>query len=113
MSIVIHCRDPYALAPFWSLVTGLPIFPDDAESLAARSLAPGESVLLGSRDSLHLWITPAAQLLEPGRTHLDIACDQQERETILASGATVVREMENWTVVADPEGNELCLVATG
>jgi hypothetical protein len=112
-SIVIHCRDPYVLAPFWSLVTGLPIFPEDAEGLRKRSLGPEESVLLGRREELHIWITPAVQLLEPGRIHLDIACDDDERATILLAGATVVRETGEWTVVADPEGNEFCLVPTG
>lgn len=29
-AIVIHCRDPYVLAPLWSLVAGLPIVPKDA-----------------------------------------------------------------------------------
>ena len=77
LAIVIHCRDPYVLAPFWSLVTGLPIFPEDAESLRTRSLAPGGSVLLGNRDELHVWIAQAVKLLEPGRTHLDIACDDE------------------------------------
>lgn len=109
-SIVIHCRDPYVLAPFWSLVTGLRIFPDDAVSLRTRSLAADESVLLGTRDQIHIWITPALKLLDPGRVHLDITCNDDERAAVLDAGATVVREAGEWTVVADPEGNEFCLV---
>lgn len=112
LSIVIHCRDPYVLARFWSLVTGLPVFPEDAKSRETRSLAADESVLLGNREELHVWITPAVVLLEPGRIHLDIACNHQDRAAILAAGATVVREAAGWTVVADPEGNEFCLVPT-
>ena len=45
-SVVIHCRDPYLMAPFWSLVTGLAPVDEDAVKLAERSLSERESVLL-------------------------------------------------------------------
>ena len=78
-SVVIHCRDPYVMGPFWSVVTGLPIFPEDKAAIQARSLAPSESVLLGRKDdgTLHVWITPAQELLGVGRTHLDIVGDRE------------------------------------
>jgi len=78
-AIVIHCRDPYVLAPFWSLATGLPIFPEDAASIQTRTLAADESVLLGNRADLRVWVTPAVKLPGPGRIHLDIACNDEER----------------------------------
>jgi hypothetical protein len=108
-SIVIYCRDPYVLGPFWSVATGLPIHPQDLAAIEARTLEPDESVLLGRKDdgTLHVWIAQAQELLPFGRIHLDIRGD---REAILAAGATVVREQEHWTVMADPEGNEFCLV---
>lgn len=110
-AIVIHCRDPYLLAPFWSAVTGLPVVPDDQAKLTDRSLAPGEAVLLrdpaGHRPDI--WIAPADELLPAGRTHLDIAAEDGELEAVLAAGATVVRTLPRWTVLADPEGNEFCL----
>jgi hypothetical protein len=111
-SVVIHCRDPYLLGPFWSLVTGLPIVADDRQKIADRSLAPMEAVLL--RDPAHgqpdLWIAPAVDLPVPGRIHLDIVADDAERAGFIAAGATVVRDMPKWTVLADPEGNEFCLL---
>jgi hypothetical protein len=112
-SIVIHCRDPYVLGPFWSLVTGLPIVAEDLAKIADRGLAPMESVLLRDPDGAGpaVWITPAAQLPEPGRLHLDIVASAEERAAILAAGGSVVREMPKWTVLADPEGNEFCLQA--
>jgi hypothetical protein len=110
-SVVIYCRDPYVMGPFWSVVTGLPIFDEDKAAIEARSLAPDESVLLGRKDdgTLHVWIAQAQELLPVGRIHLDVRGD---REAILAAGATVVREQEHWTVMADPEGNEFCLLRT-
>jgi hypothetical protein len=111
-AIVIHCRDPYLLAPFWSAVTGIPIVPDDLAKLAERSLDPAEAVLLrdahGHRPQI--WIAPADELLGPGRIHLDLVGDAEERAAVLESGATVVRELPDWTVLADPEGNEFCLL---
>jgi hypothetical protein len=111
-SIVIHCRDPYRLAPFWSLVTGLPIDPEDQPKLDTRTLEPDESVLLGRRDgpATALWLTPAEHLLPVGRQHLDVQATAAEREAMLAAGATVVRVQERWTVMADPEGNEFCVL---
>ncbi|MEV0427509.1 VOC family protein [Micromonospora sp. NPDC050495] len=111
-SIVIHCRDPYLLAPFWSVVTGLPVVDEDRVKLAERSLDPDEAVLLrdpgGRRPDV--WLTPVALLPGPGRIHLDLVGDAEERAAVLEAGATVVRELPRWTVLADPEGNEFCLI---
>ncbi len=110
--VVIHCRDPYVMGPFWSVVTGLPIFPEDRAAIENRSLEQWESVLLGRKDdgTLHVWLTPAREVAPAGRIHLDIRGD---REAILAAGGSVVREQEHWTVMADPEGNEFCLLRAG
>jgi Glyoxalase-like domain len=41
--------------------------------------------------------------------HLDIRLrDRTHLNELLALGATVVSEQENWLVLADPEGNEFC-----
>ncbi|MFI2646123.1 VOC family protein [Micromonospora fulviviridis] len=114
-AIVIHCRDPYLLAPFWSTVTGLPVADQDRVKLGDRSLEPGESVLLrdpaGHRPDV--WISPVDFLPGPGRLHLDLVGDAEERAAVLEAGATVVRELPRWTVLADPEGNEFCLLPRG
>ncbi|MEH0936071.1 VOC family protein [Micromonospora psammae] len=114
-AIVIHCRDPYLLAPFWSLAAGLPVAPEDERKLADRSLAPDEAVLLRDphRHRPDLWIAPVTATGEqpgPGRIHLDLVGDAEERAAVLEAGATVVRELPGWTVCADPEGNEFCLL---
>ncbi|WP_446216573.1 VOC family protein [Micromonospora sp. IBHARD004] len=111
-AIVIHCRDPYLLAPFWSAITGLPVADVDQVRLADRSLGPTEAVLLrdpsGHRPDV--WISPADDLPAPGRIHLDLVGDAEERAAVLEAGAAVVRELPRWTVLADPEGNEFCLL---
>jgi len=109
-SVVIHCRDPYLLAPFWSLATGLPVHPDDVKALASHSLDEDESVLLGPRDGFHVWITPAAELKPVGRIHLDVTGKDDDLKSLLKAGASVVRDLPHWTVLSDPEGNEFCFV---
>ncbi|MFI6679714.1 VOC family protein [Kribbella sp. NPDC050470] len=109
-SVVIHCRDPYLLAPFWSLATGLPIHPDDVKSLSSHSLEDDESVLLGAREGFHVWITPAEELKPAGRIHLDVTGADDDLRSLLKAGAAVVRELPHWTVLSDPEGNEFCFV---
>ncbi|MEV0153340.1 VOC family protein [Micromonospora sp. NPDC050686] len=110
-AVVILCRDPYLIAPFWSVVTGLPVVEQDQGRLADRSLGPAESVLLrdphGQRPDI--WISRADALPAPGRMHLDLVGDAEERAAVLEAGATVVRELPDWTVLADPEGNQFCL----
>ncbi|WP_433164017.1 VOC family protein [Kribbella sp. CA-247076] len=109
-SVVIHCHDPYLLAPFWSLATGLPVHPDDVKALASHSLEEDESVLLGTRDGFHVWITPAEELKPPGRIHVDVTGEDEDLRSLLKAGASVTRELPHWTVLSDPEGNEFCFV---
>ncbi len=110
-AIVIHCRDPYLVAPFWSTITGLPVAPEDRAKLAERSLGPTESVLLTDPTGTgpDIWIAPAEDLPPVGRIHLDLAIEDGDLEAVVAAGATVVHTLPRWTVLADPEGNEFCL----
>ena len=75
-AVVIHCRQPAALAGFYAEVLGLPVAPADAAAIEAGTLGPDESVLLGSRDALHVWLTPVRAIEPvPGRVHLDVRLD--------------------------------------
>lgn len=111
-AIVIHCRQPAALAGFYAEVLGLPVAPADVAAIEAGTLGPDESVLLGSRDALHVWLTPVRALEPvPGRVHLDVRLDVAgDLDRLIALGAT--RQWQDpkgcWTVLADPEGNLFC-----
>lgn len=111
-SVVIHCADPALLGPFWSLVTGIPVVDEDLRAIADGTLAPDEAVLLRSTDGdPDVWLTPAEDLLPHGRIHLDVVATPEELASFLVAGATVVAEREKWTVLADPEGNEFCVIS--
>ncbi|HET7012423.1 MAG TPA: VOC family protein [Streptosporangiaceae bacterium] len=111
-AIVVHCRQPAALARFYSAALGLPVDPQDVAAIEAGTLGATESVLLGRRDSLHVWLSPVPDLEPtPGRTHLDVRLDALgDLDELIALGAT--RQWDDpegrWTVLADPEGNLLC-----
>lgn len=113
-AIVIHCRQPGALASFYAVALGLPVHPDDEAAIAAGTLAEDESVLLGSRDALHVWLTPVRDLEPaPGRVHLDVRLDTaSDLDRLIGLGATRQREdpAGRWTVLADPQGNLFCAV---
>lgn len=113
-AIVIHCRQPAALARFYAEALGLPVHPDDAAAIAAGTLNEDDSVLLGSRDALHVWLTPVGELEPaPGRVHLDVRLEAAgDLDRLIDLGATRQREDPDgrWAVLADPQGNLFCAV---
>jgi len=113
-AIVINCREPAALASFYAELLGLAVSPEDAAAIAAGTLGEDESVLLGSRDSLHVWLTPVGDLPPvPGRVHLDVRLDSgEDLGQLTALGATWQWDdpRGRWTVFADPEGNLFCAI---
>jgi hypothetical protein len=111
-AIVINCREPATLAGFYAELLGLAVTPQDAAAIASGTLGQDESVLLGSRDSLHVWLTPVRDLqMVPGRVHLDVRLHPGEDPGRLTGlGATWQWDdpRGRWTVWADPEGNLFC-----
>ena len=117
INVTIHAREPRRLAMFWSEVLGYPIVQDDGDLV--RLAGPRTT---GAPDLLFL----RADELAPtgGRLHIDLAASDidVEVERLLALGAQLVdgenesggarrREAHGipWVVLADPEGNALCL----
>jgi hypothetical protein len=116
--IVIDADHPAKLARFWiEALDEYDIMPyDDAEldRLAALGLTP-------ETDPSVMAVGPAPRLcfqLRKGerplrnRLHFDIAAADPVAEVsrLLALGATVVRETDDYTVLNDPEGNNFCVV---
>ena len=116
INVTIHARDPRSLASFWSGVLGYPIVQDsdDLVRLAGPRTQGAPDVLILRADEL----APTG-----GRVHLDLAASDIDAEVrrLLALGAQLVdgdddgnprrREAHGipWVVLADPEGNELCI----
>jgi hypothetical protein len=111
--LVIDCHDPEALAAFWAAVLDYRVlFREDCEV----EIGP-EAGFGGAAPTLVFGRVPDPT---PGklRLHIDVnATDRDqdaELERLLSLGATPAdvgqTGEESWHVLADPEGNEFCLL---
>ena len=110
--IIIDCHDPSTLAHWWGEVLGWPVV-DDPRGMSWLSAS-------GSWDALPMIVclpVPEPKTIK-NRLHLDVSplgCDQaEELERLLGLGARRVDvgqpEDAPFVVLADPEGNEFCLL---
>jgi predicted enzyme related to lactoylglutathione lyase len=110
-NVAIDCADAYELARFWSRVTGSPLQPDTR---------PGDGetqVLLAEGPVLHFNQVPESKQAK-NRIHLCLRPEttrEEEVERLLAVGATLAADHRapdgsGWAVLADPEGNEFCVL---
>jgi predicted enzyme related to lactoylglutathione lyase/uncharacterized damage-inducible protein DinB len=112
--ITFDCHDPAVLGRFWAEVLG---YEDDPENRNE----PGDPELLlvdpeRRRPGLLFIVVPEGKTVK-NRVHLDLQpADGRdvEVERIKGLGGTVVADHRTpdgagWVVVADPEGNELCI----
>ena len=108
--VVVDARDLPRLARFW------------AQALRWRVLSERErEVVIGPDENapVGMCFMPAAEpKTVKNRVHLDITTSAEDRdaeiERLLALGARRVdigqTGQESWTVLADPEGNEFCVI---
>lgn len=111
--ISFDAHDPYALARFWSQLTGYAITDEDApgdDEVLIESGRPGVPDLLFLR-------VPDTKTVK-NRVHLDIqppgGTRDEEVKRLLGLGARTVDDRRTddgmgWVVMADPEGNEFCV----
>jgi hypothetical protein len=107
--VVLDCQDPVALAPFWAEALDYRQSPLQEPYLA---LVPKER----DRPLLLLQRVPEPKQGK-NRMHLDLRIDrlEEERDRLLSLGATqlsdeIREDGFRWYVLADPEGNELCVI---
>ncbi|AQZ65572.1 glyoxalase [[Actinomadura] parvosata subsp. kistnae] len=110
-NVAIDCANAYELARFWSEVTGCPMHPEDRPGDEETQVMLSEGPVLyfnqvpepkTGKNRLHLCLRP-----ESSR--------EEEVERLIRLGATLVvdRRREDgtgWAVLADPEGNEFCVL---
>lgn len=112
--LVIDCRDPERLAAFWCEVLGYIVLDHEDEDI---EIGPEGAGFGGPQPTLIF-----SRVDEPTtgklRLHIDVnATDRDqaaELDRLLAAGATPAdvgqTGEESWHVLADPEGNEFCLL---
>ena len=108
--IVIDCNDPARVAEFWSGVLGWEVQASDDVLWMSESGAPFPDLVL-------VFAAVPEPKTTKNRVHLDVSpvgCDRDEEVARLeALGATRVdvgQGDQPWVVLADPEGNELCVL---
>ncbi|MGW6422541.1 VOC family protein [Nocardia sp. NPDC055053] len=111
---VIDCADPRLLADFWCEVLGyVEIDQEDGDV----EIGPPGSVPGGPQFTL-LFSPSAERKREKLRLHLDVNPTDRDQDAELArlldAGARKIdigqTGAESWHVLADPEGNEFCLL---
>lgn len=111
--LVLDCRDPEALARFWCGVLDYVVLDRDEDSVEIGT----RDGFGGPQPTMILSRSAAPERAKP-RLHLDVNATDREQEAELARlsglGARPVdvgqTGDESWHVLADPEGNEFCLL---
>lgn len=106
--IVVDCSDPSSLARWWQVATGWQIV-DEVGGAIELAPAPGQTPSL-------MFIKVGEHKQHKNRLHLDWVPDDQQAEVerLISLGASRVdigQGSASWVVMADPEGNEFCILA--
>lgn len=113
-TLTFDCADARGLADFWAALTGWHVFHDDDPEVLVAPYYPYDGTGL-------LFIPVPEGKAAKNRIHLDLTPTDTSRdeqvEQALRLGATLLddrREPDGtgWVVLADPEGNELCILRT-
>ncbi len=125
IEIVVDCHDPRALAAFWAEVLGYHVYPEE-DDWGGVEIGPWETFPDDFRERMReapgvptivFGPVPEGKAVK-NRLHIDVSptdrTTAEEVERLLALGATRVdvgqKGDESWTVLADPEGNEFCVL---
>jgi hypothetical protein len=115
--LVIDSRDPKALAGFWSAVLGYQELRDgDGDDEGTVEIGPEEG--FGGPAPTLVFVPVAEPTPGKVRLHIDVSPTDRDQdaelERLLALGARPAdvgqTGEESWHVLADPEGNEFCLL---
>lgn len=108
-TLTIDCHDLRLVADFWCAALGYRLVEIDEEDAEIQPVDPPGWTLL-------FQIVPEGKSVK-NRLHLDLrptGSMASEVARLEAAGATAIRRVDEggsfWTVMADPEGNELCVL---
>jgi hypothetical protein len=109
--LVVDCMDPWRVAEFWAAALGWQITQSDEQGVEVAG-PPGAAPLL-------VFVPVPERKTLKNRVHIDVnpvGCDQAEEvERLIGLGARRVdvgQGQQTWVVLADPEGNEFCVLGT-
>ena len=111
-AIDIDCHDPGALATFWEQALGWRVTYESYDEWVLEP--PAGSAQDGVAPDLLFLRVPDEKVVK-NRLHLDLRPDDQgaEVERLVSLGARhadIGQGEHSWVVLADPEGNEFCVL---
>ena len=118
VSVVIDAADPAALARWWSTALGWPISLEEDGEVVVEPLGTD----LEDRVPALVFVPVPTAKAAKNRVHFDLAAEDAEDrdaivERLLAAGASRAdvgqSGDESWVILADPEGNEFCVLPGG
>ena len=108
-NICIDCADPAGLARFWSEALGWPVTSEEPDEVEIQPKNRPNGL-----DILFLKV-PEAKTVK-NRLHIDLRPDDRDAEVARLEGIGARRADVgqgpdvSWVVMADPEGNEFCVL---
>ena len=109
--IIVDCNEPRPVADFWGQVLGWQVQDDDGLLWMSASGQPFPDLLL-------VFVPVPDHKTVKNRIHLDVnpvGCSQDEEVARLiglgARRVDVGQGDASWVVLADPEGNEFCVLS--
>ncbi|MFE2345824.1 VOC family protein [Kitasatospora cineracea] len=119
--LVVDCHDPERLAAFWCAALDFQVIDRGGDKVEIASWVPtAEDVRARQMPPTLLFVRVPEGRGGKNRLHLDIspidAATDQEVARLLTLGATPADVGQgpdrSWVVMADPEGNEFCVLRT-
>jgi hypothetical protein len=108
--VSFDCNNPGQVAAFWSAVLGWDVHEDGEVLWMSQSGAPFPDLLL-------VFALVSEKKTTKNRLHLDVSpvgCSRDEEvarlETLGATRVDLGQGEQGWVVLADPEGNEFCVL---
>ncbi|WP_460511090.1 VOC family protein [Frigoribacterium salinisoli] len=121
-SVVVDCSDLHAQARWWAETLGWQLVfeaDDEAAVVPPHAVDDGRDIPLDEQPQGLVFVPVPEGKTVKNRLHIDLAPgpddDQAEQvAALVARGATRVdvgQGDETWVVLADPEGNEFCVLS--
>ena len=119
--LAIDCADPQGLARFWCSVLDYEVQDEDDDgavvTIGPRMVPEGKNHHVPVPPTLTFGRVPEGKTVK-NRVHIDVnPSDREQDEEVRrllelgARHADVGQGNESWVVLADPEGNEFCVLA--
>ena len=108
--VTVDCHNAESLATFWAAALGLEVLgePSEAFAVVGGARPEGHPLLMFQK-------VPEGKTAK-NRVHLDLettAGTAEEADRLVGLGASKLEDKDEWnfqwTIMADPEGNEFCL----